>query len=77
MKYREKLDDLVITNLKEENRDIEINNYLKDCFLLKLENFAKKYVIDITIIHPHLTDSFKEIEDEENFDKGNENRNSI
>ena len=77
MKYREKLDDLVISNLKENSRDMEINDYLKDCFLLKLEKFAKKYQIDVKIIHPHLNYSFKEIQDEENFDKGNENESSI
>jgi len=77
MKYREKLDDLVISYLKKENRDIEINDYLKDCFLSKLENFSKKNQIDIKIIHPHLADAFKGIQDNENFDKGNENRNSI
>ena len=77
MKYREKLDNLVKSYLKKENRNNEINDYLKECFLSKLENFSKKNQIDIKIIHPHLTDTFKEIEDEENFDKGNENRNSI
>ena len=77
MKYREKLDDLVKSYLEKENRDKEINDYLKDCFLSKLEKFSKKYKIDIKIIHPQLIDSFKEIQDTENFDKGNENINSI
>ena len=77
MEYREKLDDIVISNLKENNRDIEINDYLKDCFLLKLEKFAEKYQLDIKIIHPYLTNSFKKIQDEEIYDKGNENENSI
>ena len=77
MKYREKLDDLVKSYLEKENRDKEINDYLKDCFLSKLEKFSKKYKIDIKIIHPQLIDSFKEIQDTENFDKGNEDINSI
>ena len=77
MEYREKLDNLVITILKENERDIEINDYLKDCFFLKLENFSKKYKIDVNIMHPHLTKSLTRVQDEENFDKGNENRNSI
>jgi len=75
MKYREEIDKIVNSFFEKEDKDI--NDYLKDCFYLKLENFSKKYRIDIKIIHPYLIDSFKEIEDTENFDKGNENRNSI
>ena len=77
MKYREKLDIKIEEYLEKENRDKEINDYLKDCFLSKLEKFSKKYKIDIKIIHPQLIDSFKEIQDTENFDKGNEDINSI
>ena len=86
MKYRESLDTIIKEFLekteKEEEkekkeRDKEINDYLKDCFLTKLEKFSKKYRIDIKIIHPQLIDSFKEIQDTENFEKGNENINSI
>jgi len=77
MKYREELDRIAISNLKKENRDMEINDYLKDCFLLKLEKFSNKYRIDVKIIHPCLFNSFKEIQETDTFDKGNENRNSI
>ena len=77
MKYREELDKIVISYLEKKNRDKDIDNYLKDCFLLKLEKFSKKYQIDIKIIHPNLIDSFKEIQEIEKFEKGNENRNSI
>jgi len=77
MKYREELDKIVISYLEKENRDKDIDDYLKDCFLLKLEKFSKNYEIDIKIIHPNLIDSFKEIKEIEKFEKGKENRNSI
>jgi hypothetical protein len=52
MKYRERLDNLVKSYLKKENRNNEINDYLKECFLSKLENFSKKNQIDINFYFP-------------------------
>ena len=75
--YREKLDSIIDEKLKKEERDFEINEYLKDCFLFKLDKFSKKCKLDIKIIYPQLTDSFKEIKDTENFDEGSDNENSI
>ena len=71
--YREELDKIV----DKASRDLEINEYLKDCFLFKLKNFSIKYNINIKIEFPHLSDSFNKIKDEEKFDKGEESRNSI
>ena len=48
-KYREYLDEIVESLINKTEIDVDIDNYLKDCFLTKLKNFSKDYRIDIKI----------------------------
>ena len=63
--YREKLDSIIKLLLKKDCRDEEINNNLKDCFLAKLEKFAKDKNIDIKIDYPSINNSINNYEEEE------------
>ncbi len=50
--YREQLDSIIDYLLKKDNGkniDIDIRNYLEECFLTKLRKFAKDYNINVKI----------------------------
>ena len=50
--YREELDSIInylLIQNNDNNFDIDIKNYLEDCFLTKLQKFAKLYEIDVEI----------------------------
>ena len=57
--YRKQL-DLITESLLKKNNDIEINNYLEDCFLTKLEKFSKDFKINIKIFYKNKEISEKE-----------------
>ena len=40
--------------LKKENRDKEINDYMEDCYLTKLEGFIKNNNLNTELMHPKL-----------------------
>ena len=65
--YRKEIDSIV-TQLLTRNYDLDIEQYLKDCFLTKLDNFSKNNKIDIKIEYPkknNILDENQEKNDEE------------
>ena len=77
MNYREEIDSIIKTLLTLDN-DIEIKNLLEDCYLTKLEKFAKFNKLEITIVFPkvNLSNEKPEKKDEE-FNTDSINQDSI
>ena len=80
--YKEKLNHIIRAFLENDN-DKNIKQHLDDCFLTKLEKFAKNKKIDISITHPLIDDSDHESSSappvlwNKEFDKGDIAQKSI
>jgi len=72
--YREQLDSIInylLIQNNDTNLDIDIKNYLEDCFLTKLQKFAEKYDIGVEIKSLELNPVyFKNVGEEEEYRNG-------
>ena len=81
--YREQLDsiiDYLLIKDNDNNADIDIKQYLEDCFLTKLKKFAKEYKIAIEFKPLKLKNIFGSVNmnlDNEEFSNGNLTQKSI
>ena len=81
--YREQLDsiiDYLLIKDNDNNGDIDIKNYLEDCFLTKLKKFAKEYKIEAEFKPLKLKNIFASVNmnlDNEEFRYGNLTQKSI
>jgi len=81
--YREQLDSIIDYLLIRDNgntSNIDIKNYLEDCFLTKLKKFADLYNIDVKIENLKLKTNFPSVNmniDNEEFRNGNLVQKSI
>ncbi len=80
LSYKNKLDE-IITNLLEKNKDLDIKNFLDDCFYAKLEKFIEgknKIEINYPQINYIKKDFIKEqLNDDEKFNMGDIIQKSI
>ena len=81
--YREQLDsiiDYLLIKDNDNNGDIDIKNYLEDCFLTKLKKFAIEYKIEAEFKPLKLKNIFTSVNmnlDNEEFRNGNLTQKSI